>query len=79
MQSQITAAIQSKGLSLTPDGGVGCDGTRSGIELIDIKRLGLQVDGFTQFLTSGVAASGHAARIAALAFCLRYQDKPWEA
>jgi hypothetical protein len=38
----------------------------------------MQVDGFTQFLTSGVAASGHAARIAALAFCLRYQDRPWE-
>jgi hypothetical protein len=39
----------------------------------------MQVDGFTQFLASGVGASGHAARIAALAFCLRYQDRHWEA
>lgn len=37
------------------------------------------MDGFTQFLASGVAASGGAARIAALAFCLRYQDRHWEA
>jgi hypothetical protein len=46
---------------------------------LEVRWQVMQVDGFTQFLASGVAASGHAARIAALAFCLRYQDRPWEA
>jgi hypothetical protein len=36
------------------------------------------MDGFTEFLASGVADSGHAARIIALAFCLRYQDRALE-